>query len=85
MIKQYTKRPVTVYTLEWKGDNIDEVAKFLEWRNFDHDDKRGLFIHTLEGSHHATVGDIIIRGVQGEFYPCKPDIFHATYVASEEN
>ena len=36
-------------------------------------------IHTLEGPHIASIGDWIIRGVKGEFYPCKPDIFAATY------
>lgn len=39
----------------------------------------GIRISTLEGDMLATVGDWIIRGVQGEFYPCKPDIFEATY------
>ena len=38
-----------------------------------------LLLITLEGPHHASVGDFIIRGVAGEFYPCKPDIFAATY------
>ncbi len=38
-----------------------------------------LMIATLEGIMHANLGDWIIRGVQGEFYPCKPDIFSATY------
>lgn len=42
-----------------------------------------LMIRTLEGDMHATPGDWIIRGVQGEFYPCKPDIFAATYEAVE--
>ena len=41
-------------------------------------------IHTLEGTHYITAGDYIIRGVKGEFYPCKPDIFAATYEAVEE-
>lgn len=36
-------------------------------------------IRTLEGIHEATVGDYIIRGIKGEIYPCKPDIFLATY------
>ena len=43
----------------------------------------GLFIRTLEGTMRADAGDWIIRGVQGEFYPCKPDIFEATYEAVE--
>jgi hypothetical protein len=38
-----------------------------------------LFIKTLEGDVHASVGDYIIKGVNGEFYPCKPDIFEKTY------
>lgn len=38
-----------------------------------------LMIHTLEGDHRATIGDYIIKGVHGEFYPCKEDIFHETY------
>lgn len=38
-----------------------------------------LFIKTLEGTHHVTVGDYVIKGVQGELYPCKPDIFEETY------
>ena len=38
-----------------------------------------LIIPTLEGDHEASVGDYIIKGVQGEFYPCKPDIFKQTY------
>ena len=40
-----------------------------------------LYIKTLEGDHHVSVGDYIIRGVSGELYPCKPDIFHKTYEA----
>ena len=38
-----------------------------------------LCIYTLEGSHQANIGDYIIKGVNGEFYPCKPDIFEKTY------
>ena len=43
-----------------------------------------LFIKTLEGNHLASVGDYIIKGVQGEFYPCKPDIFEQTYEEVQE-
>ncbi len=41
--------------------------------------RRGIYIPTLEGSMFAAPGDMVIRGVKGEFYPCKPDIFAATY------
>lgn len=47
-------------------------------------DRIGLVIPTLEGDHLAIEGDYVIRGVQGEFYPCKPDIFEATYEPVEE-
>lgn len=43
-----------------------------------------LFIDTLEGMHHVSVGDYIIKGVNGELYPCKPDIFRKTYEEVEE-
>ena len=46
--------------------------------------KGGLVIRTLEGEHIASIGDYIIKGVKGEFYPCKPDIFHKTYEKVEE-
>jgi hypothetical protein len=42
-------------------------------------ESRGMTIPTLEGDHHASMGDWIIQGVKGEFYPCKPDIFEMTY------
>lgn len=45
--------------------------------------KSNLMISTLEGPHYATIGDYIIKGVHGEFYPCKPDIFHETYEVVE--
>ena len=43
-----------------------------------------LRIPTLEGDMFANIGDFIIKGIRGEFYPCKPDIFHATYVLVKE-
>ena len=43
-----------------------------------------IFIHTLEGTHRADCGDWIIKGVKGEFYPCKPDVFEATYEPAED-
>ena len=44
----------------------------------------GLYIHTLEGMHHVSKGDYIIRGVKGELYACKPDVFEMTYEKVEE-
>lgn len=76
---KFRKKPVVIEAVLWTGDNIDEIATFMKWRNFEHDKRNGLIIRTLEGQHIATIGDYIIKGVHGEFYPCKPDIFAATY------
>lgn len=82
MIKTFVKKPVKVQAIQWTGDNCDEIDQFIGSGPFDdsHHFIRGqLIVHTLEGDHQALVGDWIIRGVKGEFYPCKPDIFEQTY------
>lgn len=75
----FTKKPVTIQAILWTGENIKAVMDFMQWRNASHDERTGLLIHTLEGNLSANIGDWIIRGVKGEFYACKPDIFAATY------
>jgi hypothetical protein len=89
MIKKYRKKPVVISAVQWTGDNLREIidftgrhpsAKEWSWEEFEQvAAKDGLKIFTLEGSHLASIGDYIIRGVQSEYYPCKPDIFHKTY------
>lgn len=54
-------------------DNQDVVV------NYEQPSNPRLFIKTLEGTMEASVGDYIIRGIKGEYYPCKPDVFRATY------
>ena len=76
---RFRKKPVVIEAILWDGENIRAVMDFLGWRNAEHDERHGLSIRTLEGTHHASIGDWIIKGVAGEFYPCKPDIFFATY------
>ena len=75
--KSYTKKPVTIQAIEWTGDNETVITEFVGagLRNWEGE----LFIKTLEGEMHASIGDFIIKGVGGEFYPCKPDIFAQTY------
>lgn len=73
----------------WTGNNLLEIIKFTgqnasatdyKWEEYeDLVAEKGLKIFTLEGSHMATIGDYIIKGVKGEVYPCKPDIFEQTY------
>lgn len=74
----YRKKPVTVRAIQWTGENILDIMNFMNYEDYTYDGA-SLFIETLEGNHFATVGDYIIKGVKGEFYPCKPDIFHMTY------
>lgn len=80
---KFRKKPVVIEA--WKFDNGEEFAKAPEEfhmallvRHAFHSDET-YFIETLEGDHNVSVGDWIIKGVKGEFYPCKPDIFEQTY------
>jgi len=82
---KYRKKPVVIEAVQWTGGNVDEIKIFTGEKKFYHiENDNSLLIPTLEGDHKAIVGDWIIRGVQGEFYPCKPDIFEATYDFVEE-
>lgn len=87
---KYRKKPVVVETIKWTGGNLDEVKEFVgESLIYDFNDAAweegkgapfiDLKIKTLEGEMSASYGDYIIKGVNGEFYPCKPDIFEKTY------
>lgn len=86
MIKKYKKRPVIIEALQFNGSNFDEVSKFLGYVpevKYSSDEKEpiyiGLYIETLEGKTFASLMDYIIKGISGEFYPCKPEIFKETY------
>lgn len=89
---RYRKKPVVISALEWTGSNIEAALAFIDFTALPDD---GMYVNgpglghvpalgtldipTLEGTMTASPGDWIIRGVKGEFYPCKPDIFEATY------
>jgi hypothetical protein len=79
---QFRKRPVVIDAVQFNRENGDAIAAWCGGQfYFSVNHTPNLRIHTLEGDHFASVGDWIIRGVKGEFYPCKPDIFAATYEA----
>lgn len=89
-VKNFTKKPVVIEAIQWNGLNLVEVKSFVgdacKYDYYDAGYQAGvvppsvdLFIHTLEGDMKCSKGDYIIKGVQGEFYPCKPDIFKQTY------
>lgn len=77
MIKKYRKKPVVIEAIQWNGSNFKEIKDFCKKSIIDQN--LNLLIETLEGDHYAKEGDYIIKGVNGEFYPCKPDIFEKTY------
>jgi len=82
MMRRYTKKPVEIEALQWTGENKAEIFDFCSLSYFNTELETGalnLMIQTLEGSMSASVGDYIIKGVRGEFYACKPDIFALTY------
>lgn len=81
---QFRKKPVVIEAFQLPLADDDDVEPFLGWAeamDFEYESDRdsGIAIKTLEGIMRADPGDWIIRGVKGEFYPCKPDIFAATY------
>jgi hypothetical protein len=88
-VKRYRKKPVEVTAVQWNGDNYQEIIDFFgssnSWRVSKNYSPKSLSIQTLEGTMNASLGDYIICGVQGEFYPCKPDIFDKTYYALVED
>lgn len=81
---KYTKKPVTVEALQWDGtiDSAKEITDWIEGNEgslrYDQHEAR-MVIHTLEGNMGAKPGDYIIRGLEGEFYPCDQRIFNNSY------
>ena len=92
---KYKKKPVVIEAVQWNGLNLEEIKEFVgesliyeisdaAWKVGKGAPAVYMEIKTLEGTHICTESDYIIKGVQGEFYPCKPDIFMQTYELVEE-
>ncbi len=88
---KYRKKPVVIEAVQWTGENFTKLADLLgnlehgrpeRLATYDESDMT-LKIRTLEGVMTARPGDFIIKGIKGEIYPCKPDIFKATYEPAE--
>lgn len=82
-VKRYVKKPVEIEAVQFNGENAFEIWHFMgvagaagnpELHNTD-----SPIINTLEGDMLVSIGDFVIKGLNGEFYPCKPDIFALTY------
>jgi hypothetical protein len=77
---KYVKKPVVIEAVIWTGDNDTEVLEFCrDCFTYEKNDQKVLSIVTLEGTMNASHNDYIIKGIKGEFYACKPDIFLLTY------
>jgi hypothetical protein len=82
---RFCKKPVIVEAVRYTGGNSAEIANFVGKISLEYRDRlQFVLIETLEGEMAAKPGDWIIKGVNGEFYPCKPDIFDKTYEPVEE-
>lgn len=78
MPRLYRKKPIVIEAVQYTVDNFIEVSAFLNTVAYVLTSS-GIIIRTLEGDMLAQRGDYIIRGMKGEYYPCKPDIFEGTY------
>lgn len=93
---KYRKKPIVIDAIQWNGKNMVEIADFAkdsvefdEIRQGDAENKipaqYDLSIKTLEGIMQASIGDYIIKGINGEFYACKPEIFEKTYEKADNS
>lgn len=89
---KYRKKPVVIEAFKWTGDIIQKedpewiveaIKDGIVWFNNSGTELCNMEIKTLEGNHITSRGDYIIKGIKNELYPCKPDIFEATYEIAE--
>ena len=84
MVQKFRKKPVVIEAVQYDGANSVEIENFSEGAIVKNGGKSDeMHVTTLEGLVYAVTGDWIIKGVNGEFYPCKPDIFDKTYEPAE--
>ena len=80
MVGKYRKKPVVIEAIQYTKDNIHDILAFVGNDKMYYNPKDNEFyIRTLEGDHRLSVNDWVIKGIKGEFYPCKPDVFEKTY------
>jgi len=85
-MNKYRKKPIVIEAAQWTGKLYEEIKMFCPTAHAIYDGRKiaYLLIPTLEGNMQCGRGDWIIKGVKGEFYPCKLDIFKATYEPVDE-
>ncbi|HET7150909.1 MAG TPA: hypothetical protein VFI60_05825 [Candidatus Acidoferrum sp.] len=80
-VAKFRKKPVVIEAMQFTEETKNQVFNWVTCNRYaeGNDESSVLIIETLEGNVRASLGDWVIRGVKGEFYPCKPDIFEKTY------
>lgn len=83
-MKNYRKKPIEIQAIQWDGSEemavkIASNDDFEGMIDFSSGEFGGFYIDTLEGRMHVSPNDYVIRGIKGEYYPCKADIFELTY------
>jgi hypothetical protein len=80
-MKHYRKKPVVIQAIQWDGtpEGVMSIKNFIDYTTTLIINSEYLTIETLEGDMKVMPNDWVIKGVNGEFYPCKPDIFEKTY------
>ena len=92
---KYKTKPCEIDAIQWNGRNLEEIKDFVgdslvynicdtAWEVGKGIPHVNMIIKTLEGNMFASVGDYIIKGLRGEFYPCKPDVFEKKYEPIEQ-
>ncbi len=79
----YRKKPIVIEAIQYNGNNKEEILNFMDNNHYQIFED-GIVIYTLEGNMKISPNDWVIKGVKGEFYPCKPDIFEASYEIEED-
>ncbi|WP_217589601.1 hypothetical protein [Lentibacillus saliphilus] len=78
-VRKYQPKKREIEAMEWTGKNFDELKEFLPSKDLDYNFLGRPVIKTLEGNMPVNEGDFIIKGIRGDYFPCKPEVFHQNY------
>lgn len=81
---KYRKKPVIIEAIQWTGTNADEIKSFIDPDKCHILNTGDIVVSTLEGPRIPSINDFIVKGVEGEFYPCKPSIFNLSHELVED-
>lgn len=82
MVNRYKTKPCVIEAIQYNGSNVEEIRNFIG-ESFEVKTIEGIYVRTIEGIMKASVGDYIIKGLRGEFYPCKQKVFKRKYEVIE--